>query len=568
MPTCVGSGMRNASVVVSNRAVTDVADSMPVDKPVMPTLRTIDWRFVLPSRADAVFEHLILAGGSDDESDAIVETGMARRVTRERSSARGDAVVVRANAGWSLHDAVDCLAASGVLYFEVNRLSASGLARTATRLNRELRRSGCTTTGLYWAFPNFRRPQVYIPLDAGGAFAWYLRHLFVASTPVKRAIELLFRAASRIGLRAVAALVPTLVVTARKSPPTEEAIPVLGRCDLPGIPAADRVYPLVLLAGENDLNRVAVLPFGQTSTRPHVIFKVGRVPDPLNARIEREQEVLRCIGSHNGAMFRGVPSPLGTFRWGPRVVGGETCADGRLVAATVEGWWVPRRRKIEQLHAVLAWVSRFHADAELGVATWTADRIHEWLSSPLASYASTLGVTDGEHRLFSAVEAHARMLIGQRLPMVWLHWGLTSRNIYRDEKKITIVDWEGGTPGPGLFDVLYFVLNWYFAVENCRRLDTRLAGVARLFLAHDKSAGSPASVARTAIANYSRTLGIDTRFVAPMLAMMFAFRALGQNTLLTRDRQPRAVGRAENTYAAYLTVLAERMDSLFAMDLS
>jgi hypothetical protein len=247
------------------------------------------------------------------------------------------------------------------------------------------------------------------------------------------------------------------------------------------------------------------------------------------------------------------------------VVGGETCAEGRLVAATVEGWQVPRRRKIEQLHAVLAWVSRFHAELALGAPTWTADRMREWVSSPIASYASTLGVIDSEHRLFNAVHRHARTLIGQRLPTVWLHWGLTGRNIYRADERITIVDWEGGSPGPSLFDVLYFVLNWYFAVENCRRLETRVASMAHLFLDRDTSVASAASIVRTAIANYNRALGIDRRFVAPMLAMMFVFRALGQSRLLTADRH-RASVRKENTYAAYLAVLAQHVDTLFAAD--
>jgi len=544
----------------------EAADPVRPGSAAVRTLRAIDWRFLLPSTPDAVFEHLILAGGSDDEFGAILETGLARRVTRERSrSAEGDAVVVRANARWPLRDAVECLAPGGVLYLEVDRLSRRGITLTATQLDRELRRSGCTPTGVYWAFPSFRRPQVYVPLDARDAFRWYMRYVFVASTPLKLAIEVLFRAASRIGMRTVAALAPTLAVTARKNESSDRAAAVLGRCDVPGVPAAERVYPLVLLGGENDLNRVAVLPFGKTSSRPPVIFKVGRCPEPLNTRIEREQEVLCRIAAHGAAIRRSVPTPLGTFRWGRLVVGGETCAEGRLIAATVEGWQVPRRRKIQQLHAVLAWVSRFHAEVALGAPTWTAERMREWTSSPIASYASTLGVIDGERRLFNAVEAHVGTLIGQRLPTVWLHWGLTGRNIYRGDEGITVVDWEGGSPGPSLFDVLYFVLNWYFAVENCRRLDTRLAAMAHLFLARGSPVASAAAIARTAIANYNRALGIDSRFVAPMLAMMFVFRALGQSRLLTAYRD-RASARQENTYAAYLAVLAQHTDALFAAD--
>lgn len=557
--------MPNVSVVTSNHRVADGADSVRFDRTVVRTLRTIDWRFVLPSEGDAVFEHLILAGGSDDESDAILETGLARRVTRERSaSARADAVVVRANAGWSLREAAECLSAGGALYFEVDRLSARGFARTPARLERELRRSGCTPTGVYWVFPRFARPQIYLPLNARGAFAWYVRHLFVASTPIKRAIKIVLRVASHIGTHAVAAVVPRLAVTARKTLPGDGSAPVLGRCDLPGVPATECVYPLVLLGGENDLNRVALLPFGVTSPRPLTVLKVGRRPDLLNAGIEREQEVLRRIGAYSAAMSQSLPSPLGTFSWGRLVVGGETCADGHLVAATIEGWRVPRRRKIEHLHAVLAWVSRFHNEIEFGGPTWTVDRLHEWVSSPIASYVSTVDLTESERRLFSAVQAHSRALIGQRLPIVWLHWGLAARNIYRAGQRLTIVDWESGSPGPSLFDVLYFVLNWYFAVENCRRLESRVAAVARLFVDRDSSVTTTASIARAAIANYTRTLRIDSRFVAPMLAMMFVFRASGHSTLPASNGLHRASGR---TYAAYLAVLAQHMDTLFAADL-
>jgi hypothetical protein len=50
-----------------------------------------------------------------------------------------------------------------------------------------------------------------------------------------------------------------------------------------------------------------------------------------------------------------------------------------------------------------------------------------------------------------------------------------------------------------------------------------------------------------------------------MLAMMFVFRALGQSRLLTAYRD-RASARQENTYAAYLAVLAQHTDALFAAD--
>jgi hypothetical protein len=154
-------------------------------------------------------------------------------------------------------------------------------------------------------------------------------------------------------------------------------------------------------------------------------------------------------------------------------------------------------------------------------------------------------------------------MVGMRMPFVWLHWGFTGRNIYRADDHITVVDWEDGSRGPGMFDLLFFVTNWYCAIERLRGKDL-VEAVARLYLERRQRPKRTVRIARESILRYMQALRIDERFLAPMLSVMCIMRALGRLRLHPVNGNDGTTRRARNLYVEYISRLAVNVDELFS----
>jgi aminoglycoside phosphotransferase (APT) family kinase protein len=220
---------------------------------------------------------------------------------------------------------------------------------------------------------------------------------------------------------------------------------------------------------------------------------------------------------------------------------------------------------VENLLLVVDWMIRFHSQAQAPHAVWNEKQFQRWVRRPLERYRHAFEITAGEARLFAELGERSMALFGKAMPSVWVHWGFEMRNIFRDDTRLTVIDWEGGSPGLPLFDLLYFTTQWYQTVTGASSGESRLRAFSELYL--DASDKHPlAHAARRAIAHYVRQLGLDPEFIPLVLVSMWALRAVGRH-----ERHPLAASdsntvRSNNPYVRYVELLAGSRPALFAQD--
>jgi hypothetical protein len=318
----------------------------------------------------------------------------------------------------------------------------------------------------------------------------------------------------------------------------------------------------VLTPGEDDLNRVVMLPFASDGNRPVGVLKLSRLPD-RNIVTEDEQAALTTIRMNlNAAMRRTVPEPLGTVRWGRLSVGIESCAPGRLLSTSTGRWGAPLRHKIDDLRRAVGWLTEFHCQTQLKRSQWGDAELREWVETPLAAYEQAFGVTASERRLFARVRRRASSLVGIPVPTVLVHWNFSMSHLFRTAHEITVVDWEGISPGPSLFDLLFFVMRWNYTVRYLRGSDARLRGFRDLFCA-SKRTDSVATAAHRAITEYMAGVGIDHRFLPLLLVLMCVVRGLGRFNRRDGAGERGQNERAGNQYVSYVGLLADHVEQLF-----
>lgn len=527
-------------------------------------LRRADWRFLLPSPAEGSFRHLVLLGARGGLAERIVEVGLARRVSSEIPEERSaDAVVVLRDARVALRDAADSLVRGGSLYWEIDRWVPSALASTPDRIRCSLRAAGLTPTGSYWVKPNFAHCEMYLPLDVQAALGWYMETLYTAATPLRWILEVGLRAVTGLKSRRFATLAPCHAVTAIAGPARDVAPSVLGHPVLPTELRRPDLRPVVLTGGEDDFNRVVVLPFAPGGTRPLAVVKLPRLPD-RNIHTEREQAVLAEVRSClDESMRRGIPRPLGTVRWGQLTAGVESYAPGRLLSSSSGRWRAPMGRKIDDLRLVTTWLAEFHRQAQVSRPLWGAPERSRWVETPLAAYTHAFGATADEERLFSEVRTRAGLLIGTPLPIVWQHHGFGEWNVCRAGNDIAVIDWESGDIGPAVTDLLYFVTHWSYTVRQLRGDAAQLRGFRELFVEPDRGGASSRSV-HAAIAQYMARLDIDRRFLPLLLVLTWIERTVYQLDRRQALGNAQADARSGNRYVRYIGILAEDAGRLFA----
>jgi hypothetical protein len=533
------------------------------------SLRRADWRFLLPSPPGGAFQHLVLLGGSSDLAARIVEVGLADRVSSELPRDRSaDALVVLHDAGVALNAAVTCLLSGGVLYCEIDRRSVSALSTTPHRVRRSLHDIGLSTTGVYWAAPDFDRCKRYLPLDVAVALRWYLGTLYTAGTMSLRLLEIALHIYTGLRIHRFAPLVPCLAVTAVAGSDQCSAPSVLGHPKIPMELRQPGLRPVVLTSGQDDASRVVMLPFVPSGTSPTAVLKISRLA-AFNANTEREQITLSELRTHlDASMRRTIPQPLGTFRYGDLIVGVESCAPGHSLWTSSGRWRASVRQQIDDLHLASRWLGEFHRQALVARVPWDDAAIERWVETPFSAYTCTFGLTPDEEQLLVAIRRHARVLVGAHLPIVWLHHDFGPWNLYRADRELTVVDWEFGRDwqrdryGPALCDLLYFVTYWNHAVRHLNDQAAEMRGFYQLFVAPNEGDDRLQSVHR-AIAEYMTALDIDRGFLLPLLVYTWIEQALHQ---LARKR---ALGNGSMDARQgigcihYIAVLAGHIEQLF-----
>ena len=528
-------------------------------------LRWIDWRFLLPKPAGREFEHLVLLGGSEELADAILACGLARRVSLQVPSQPGgaDALILLHRARLPLDQAARCLRRGGVLYWEVARSELCRAPCALSCLGVRLHRARLAPLGIYWAAPSFEPCSRYLPLDVPGAFRWYMRNLYVSYTPRDWLVEGGVRLTTGSDGRRFAPFAPRYAVVASAGAAAARTPAILQHADIPPELRQPDVRPLILTSGVDAGSRSVVLPFTGSGDRPLAVLKVSRLPQ-FNVTTEREHATLEAIRARlRGPMVATIPRPLGLLWQDDLAMSLESCAPGRSLVASSGRWWRSREQKVRDLRMAADWLVEFQWQMQISRNIWDAEETAKWVHGPLEAYATAFGVTASEDRLFAAARSRARALVGQALPIVWLHNDFGPWNVFRDQQQLTVLDWEWGPDaGPALCDLIYFVTHWAQVAHGIFDERKQLACFFDLFVRHD-SPDFLLNAARSALEDARLRLGIAPGFLPILHVYTWVDRALDH---LARKRSLAEAGpdpRAGNRFVRYIAILASHAERLF-----
>lgn len=521
-------------------------------------LRRADWRFLLSNPLGEPLRHLVLLGGPDELPDLLRQTEIAERVTTEIPVERSaDAVAVLDDSLLKVRRATGCLLPGGSLYCEFDRRSWSSLARSPGRVRRTLNAAGLSLTGIYWVRPDLVSRQVYVPLHVAGPLSWYLDTMLTASSPAARVLELILYGLARAGTPLFNAFAPCFGITAVAGAGSEMSPSVVRNPSLPPQIQRPDLNIVVITQGTEDFKRVTILPFSPSAKHPLAVLKIARLPE-YNEATQTEQDILGTIRSTlDETMRESIPRPLGVVHCGRIPIGIESFAEGRSIASKVNRWRAPLSEKLNELHRATAWLTEFNRRVQFECSEWGASEISEWIDKPFADYQSKFGISVTEEHLFAETRRQALSLVGKPMPKVWVHWDFSEYNVHSCDRGISVLDWERGTPGPALMDLIFFATIWSFSARCLNSHAARLRGFRQLFC-EPRRTDAVAGAVDDVLSRYMATIGIDKRFLPVLLTVMCVRRALIHLGRRADSDRPAGTGdvRTGNPYVEWLGVLA------------
>ena len=514
--------------------------------------RRADWHWLLP-QAGRPFNHLVLLGGSPALKDTVLALGIARRVSLEPApGCEADAVVILAGATGGLDSAVAQLSENGALYWEIDRRTREHMATTPARARKRLSAVGLTPTGSYWVKPGFPRRNMYLPLNAAGAWRWYVDTQFSTPTLMRRAVKRGAQVAASL-LKGAHAFAPCYAVTAVRG--LRAGVPAMVALARQATQSAhrDHLEAVLLANGGADWSRIVVLLFEPGMTQPTAAIKLPRLA-VFNEHIEREHNVLAELDAIEP---RPAVPRSSLFRWNGLSISTETCVRGSSLNSRAGS---STRSALVDLRIAAGWLSEFHE------RTAARTPARDWLQAHLidglcARYAELFGLNAAESHLFDAMSRALHSVANNGLPIAWQHADFGPWNVYRDHASTSVIDWEVARKGPALVDLLYFVVHWSRAIAARDTPAARLRDFEQMFLRSVPS-GRAACAAQREVAEYMRRLEMPRSLYVFLLAYMLIEQAIDRAERLTSLGRTDSF-RRDNMYCGYVAAVAQNADRLF-----
>jgi phosphotransferase family enzyme len=525
--------------------------------PDVDTLRSTDFRFLLPSNRP--FEHVVLLGSGPDMAERLIETNTAVTVSLSMG-AQGpvDAVFVMGPNPPDLRDAASRLQPGGVLYVQLRQVPLLS-GRRWRRICRALAQVGLTPIAAYAIRPNSSSPRVFIPVEAPGAFLWYLRTLQGKTDLRSWLVNKALIAIGNVSPALLSCITPDVAVVARKPPSKEPAThmtatPIVSDPELRRVLGTNDLHPLVI-SGQ----RTIMFVFGQNSIEPLAVIKIARLPSQ-NEATENGYRALENIEQQlDVSIASSIPKSLLLLRWRNANMAVESVMPGHSLARIFNTWRNPVTIKIDGLRDAARWLSDFHRGTQLSRVPWNTDETCRWLTTPMELYRRTFGETDEEHSLFERAHVFAVSALDIRLPIVCQHRDFRPVNILRQETgRIAVIDWEGYRAGPAFCDLFHFLVQWH---HGARRLNTQEAvrGLERLLF---EPIEDPVGRAiHGVVAEYLADLQLHATAV-PLL-ILYTFLELAIRAGEQQRRESGAALRHGNENVDFLGALACHREELF-----
>jgi hypothetical protein len=505
-------------------------------------LLDLDWRFLLPRRADTP-RRMLLLGASPATVDEVERAGIASELLVHPGES-ADLVVCLAAAGISPAAAAAHLAPGGVLYHERSfpRTSLPGKL---------------SALGKYWVHPRFTGPRSYVPLDVDGALAWYLSTVGAPRTAVAESAR---RAVARLRPTRFARLAPRIALVAVDRRADGPDPKIFAGAQTPPAVGDEGLRPLLLAHG-GALSRAVLLPFARDSARPVAVVKLHRTNVSVETTEYESTTLLDVRGRLSPKLEATVPEPLGFTEVAGRLAAVESFLDGEWLLSR----WARRRSQpelVEDLERVTQWLCAFHTETTIERRQWSPADAERRIGRPVAAYTESFGVTPAEQALFAQVNGLAQAAIGTSLPVVWQHGDLSSLNVILAPDRVGVIDWRNAGTGLPLDDLLYFVTRWLYRARGAEDESPAERAVAasafdELFFAVDTK-DVAVLAARRSLLDYVHALELDPGLVTVIFVHAWIARAVWRHTQQTRPGARPRDARGENRYVTLVEHVAEQ----------
>jgi aminoglycoside phosphotransferase (APT) family kinase protein len=525
-------------------------------------LHTADWRFLLPRATAEPLQHLVLIGGPVGLPALLRQVRLADHVSRELPRDHSaDAVVVLHGARAPIPDVAASLREGGSLYYEVSRLTLDAALSSPARLKHQLRQHGLTASASYAIAPHPTQAMVYLPLEVPAALRWYVETVYDTLTWPRALLQWGYRAVRSVSSTLLAATYPWYAVTATAGPSRRQLPAELDRLHELTDVHPDEVVPLLLA---DTGNRVVMLPFRKAGSAPELVLKIPKVA-AVNDRTENEQRVLTELRSRmSPGLQRTIPQPVALLQHDGISIAVENYLPGESIKHFSSRWTRSGSDKLDDLSAAGRWLGEFHRQTEIERQPWTAQAAQDWLAQPIARFRVVFGETTAEQKLFASATAYAAALDDLPFPLAWHHRDFNIWNVFRAKGRVNVLDWEGGRPGPPLCDLLHFTTHWHEAVTRSIDEPRRMKALRRLWVPACRQRSPYVRGAHRVIQEYMQRIELDARFFPLMLLYTWIELALRRADQQRDQGIQTASQREGNRNFAYIDVLAQHEDRLFA----
>lgn len=514
----------------------------------------LDWTLLLPASAVWPIDEVLVLGGSEAMAQSLLDHGLARSWRRPRGPHdRNTLVVAWDDCPLAVGQIAGHVAPGGLLYMEVDRRHPGRRLLGPRSVQRDLARSGCRLVSAHIVTPDFADPRRYLPIDHAQAVRWHLRALFMAGTPIMRALR-----GGLVGVLATPIAGPVLRLVMLRytviATAADDHSPPLG---VPMARGDERV--IVVTSGYDQGSRAVVLPFGPGDPTPRFAVKVASTSKTATATLREHERLVQLHATLPARTARALPRPIAVYSLANRTACVQSCAPGPSMNATVGLWGRPFSAKIRDLDVVVDWLTEFACATRVDVSV--AERNWALIYDEVAAIMQLPSeVVD----FLSEAQAIARSTNLARVA-VHQHYDVGPWNVHIDGTTPMLLDWEtddlrpADCLGPPLGDVLYLIIYWYFLTSNTKSEDAEEEAIVRLFA----TAAAPDSyvvAARTAINRALVPFGLDRSVIPAVLAAVWAERALYTSRRRAALGTPIEVGRSRPE--AFLRTLARVMPTM------
>jgi hypothetical protein len=509
------------------------------------TLREIDWRFLIPMPDDGRFEHLVLLGGSQAARSLTLDLGIAQEVHDELTGQSiADAIIILNGTRFDPGFVARSLRFGGALYAEIERPRRLSPVTRPGRLRRVMAEVGLDLDEVYWCTPNFAHHEAYVPLTSRDALKWYLSNVHVTRSLRGSIKNTGWRFISRAGDAGMGLLVRRVAITAVKGPAVSSSRPLISIANVPVPRRTDSEHRLVIAPRSR---RIVIFPFVDGSPEPLFVAKTSRGPHQV--KTEHEQSVLAQIRRRvDSGVSAGLPQGQGMVTWRGSSLGIESVASGRRLLVSHARRRTSNRTRISDLDAVVDWLLQCHLQTQTMSRLWSDPAISGLLDARLAQYEQYVSTSHDVRTFFAEARRRSALASEWTLPWSMCHGDLCLSNVYRTDRGVCLIDWEGGHENIPLLDLTYFITRWHRASQRATDEATILASFASLFVSRNTEDPLVATAHRR-IEDYLHTFKINVNLVPLLLLLQWV-------DIAVRKARKEATLRERLRYVGYINLMA------------